>query len=211
MSKMNSKHMRENPLFMRNRYKGTGRWGIPLVRKQGLPEREFKWLACSNARKIETRNASSIGIHFFVDDYRFEGVYNHPEKTLDKYLQYGVLLTPDFSTYSEMQPWRQLESVAKNRWCGAYWQDNAKDSIVIPTVSWSTPINYEFCFEGVEEHSIVAISTIGCKHSPREFMHGYDAMIDRLSPELIICVGKPFAKMKGNIYIVDDELARKAR
>ena len=208
---MNSKNMRENPLFMRNAYAGGGRWSIPLIRRQSLPNHELLWLACSNARRNETRNASNIGVHFFVDDYRFEGIYNHPERTLEKYSQYAVLLSPDFSLYPEMQPWKQLENVAKNRWCGAYWQANISNSVVIPTISWSTPINYEFCFEGVEEHSTVAISTIGCKQSPRAFMHGYDAMLDRLSPEQIICVGKPFSNMRGNLYVIDDESARKAR
>lgn len=49
----------------------------------------------------------------FEDDYRFEDVYAHPMRTLDKYAQYSFLLTPDFSTYADMNLWRQLESVAK--------------------------------------------------------------------------------------------------
>lgn len=89
------------------------------------------------------------GVHFFVDDYRFKGIYNNPERTLKKYAQYKFLLTPDFSTYADMNLWRQLESVAKNRWIGAYWQ--SKGLTVIPTISWGLYQSYEFCFDGVEK------------------------------------------------------------
>ena len=65
------------------------------------------------------------------------------ERTFKKYAQYNFLLSPDFSTYTDMNLWRQLESVAKNRWVGAYWQDNGLT--VIPTISWSTPRSFDFC------------------------------------------------------------------
>ena len=48
-------------------------------------------------------------------------------------------------------------------WCGAYWQ--SKGLTVIPTISWSTPSSYDFCFDGVEENSIVAVGMIGCKQN----------------------------------------------
>jgi hypothetical protein len=62
---------------------------------------------------------------------------------------FAFLLTPDFSTYADMDLWRQLESVAKNRWVSAYWQSNGLT--VVPTISWSTPRSFEFCFDGVEQ------------------------------------------------------------
>ena len=144
---------------------------------------------------------------FFVDDYRFNWIYNNPEKSLAKYSQYAFLLTPDFSTYADMNLWRQMESVAKNRWCGAYWQ--SKGLTVIPTISWSTPSSYDFCFDGVEENSIVAIGMIGCKQNRLNFMRGYYAMLEKIHPETIICFGTPFPEMQGNIVTVDYRASRK--
>ena len=110
---MTSKAMRTNYLFMRNSFEGQGRWNIPFVRKQKICTSAISLIACSDTRRRDNDGNRKRGVHFFVDDYRFEDVYAHPTRTLDKYAQYSFLLTPDFSTYADMNLWRQLESVAK--------------------------------------------------------------------------------------------------
>lgn len=198
---MTGKTMRDNPLFMRNSFATTGKWGIPLVKKQELTTQNIMLVACSDTRANDNEVNKKKGVHFFVDDYRFSGIYDNPERTLERYSQYAFLLTPDFSTYSDMDLWRQLESVAKNRWVGAYWQ--SKGRIVITTVSWSTPRSFEFCFDGVEQHATVAVSTLGCKKAKIDFMRGYEVMLEKLRPEAIICFGDPFSEMQGNLLVVD--------
>ena len=204
---MTGKTMRDNPLFMRNSFARTGKWGIPLVKKQELTTENIMLVACSDTRANDNEANKKKGVHFFVDDYRFSGIYDNPERTLERYSQYAFLLTPDFSTYSDMDLWRQLESVAKNRWVGAYWQ--SKGRIVIPTVSWSTPRSFEFCFDGVEQHATVAVSTLGCKKAKIDFMRGYEVMLEKLQPETIICFGDPFSEMQGNLLVVDYRESRK--
>lgn len=204
---MTSKSMRENPLFMRNNFEKDGKWDIPLVKKQNLPLGNIELVACSDTRANDNEINKKKGVHFFVDDYRFLGIYDNPERTLNRYSQYKFLLTPDFSTYADMDLWRQLDSVAKNRWVGAYWQ--SKGLSVIPTVSWSDARSFEFCFDGIEQGSIVAVGMIGCKHSHLGFMRGYNAMLERLQPNKIIVFGAPFSEMKGNIISVDYQSSRK--
>lgn len=204
---MTSENMRNNPLFMRNAYEGSGKWGIPLVHKQEIDLSAMSLIACSDTRSKESDANRNCGVHFFVDDYRFEGIYTQPERTLKKYSQYAFLLTPDFSTYADMDLWRQMESVAKNRWVGAYWQ--SKGLTVVPTISWSTPRSYEFCFDGAEQYGVIAIGTVGCRKSKLEFMRGYDVMLGRLEPQTIICFGKAFPEMEGNIVEVDYRTSRK--
>ncbi len=204
---MTSYCMRNDTLFMRNTFSSTGKWGIPLVKKQNLPFPEIDLIACSDTRANDDEVNRKKGVHFFVDDYRFSGIYNHPERSLKKYSQYLFLLTPDFSTYADMDIWRQLESVAQNRWVGAFWQ--SRGLTVFPTVSWSTPSSYDFCFDGIEEGSTVAIGMIGCKRSRTAFMHGYNEMLERLHPENVIVFGNPFPEMKGNLIVVDYLTSRK--
>lgn len=204
---MTGKVMRENPLFMRSGFKTVGKWEIPLVKKQIISLDAPQLIACSDAKPNDSVANKAKGVHFFVDDYRFNGIYNRPERSLDKYAQYAFLLTPDFSTYADMDLWRQLESVVKNRWVGAYWQD--KGLIVIPTISWSTPSSFDFCFEGVEQKSIVAVSTLGCMRSKLMFMRGYESMLNKLNPEAIICFGNTLPEMQGNIIKVDYRASRK--
>ena len=204
---MTGKSMRDNPLFMRNSFASVGKWGISLVKKQELSADNITLAACSDTRANDNEENKKKGIHFFVDDYRFSGIYNNPDRSLERYSQYAFLLTPDFSTYADMDLWRQLESVAKNRWVGAYWQ--SKGRIVIPTVSWSDARSFEFCFDGVEQNSTVAVGVIGCKHSRIGFMRGYNEMLARLHPKKIIVFGTPFPEMEGNIITVDYMASRK--
>ena len=195
---MTSILFRSNPLFLRNGFECIGRWDIPLIKKQFIPKDNHIALSCSQIRNNEREDYKKCGVHFFVDDYRFYGVYNHPERSIEKLSQYAFLFTPDYSLYAEMPRWKQLENVAKNRWCGAYWQ--SWNRIVIPTVSWAGPTSYAFCFDGIELHGSVAVGMIGCKHSRLGFMRGYTEMLNRLEPERIYVIGKPFPEMEGNIF-----------
>ena len=79
---MTGKNMRDNPLFMRNSYEGQGRWNIPLVRKQEIDTSAISLIACSDTRSKDNDLNCANGVHFFVDDYRFEGTYTHAERTL---------------------------------------------------------------------------------------------------------------------------------
>lgn len=203
---MHTYEERNKSSFLRNDFPCVGKWNIPMVKSQELVD-NVKLIACSDTKSKDEVNRE-CGVHFFLDDYRFEHIYDYPQRTLNRYSQYKFLLTPDYSLYAEMPLWRQLENVAKNRWCGAYWQ--SKGIIVYPTISWGLAQTYEFCFDGVEQNSVVAIGTIGCRKNKAQFMHGYDAMLDRLNPSAIICFGKPFDEMRGNIIPVDYLESRKA-
>lgn len=207
MLRKTSKDMRANPLFMRNLYPVCGQWGIPLVKRQKIDLTDIHLISCADTRSNDNDVNKKCGVHFFVDDYRFEGIYRNPEKSLKKFSQYAFLLTPDFSTYADMAPWRQMESVAHSRWCGAFWQDNGLR--VIPTISWSTPNSYGYCFDGVEKNAIVAVGMVGCKRNKIGFLRGYHAMLERLEPESIICFGTPFSEMQGNIIPVNYRDSRK--
>ena len=204
---MTSIEMRDNPLFMRNSFATAGKWGIPLVRKQYIENPDIRLVACSDTRANDNEENKKAGVHFFVDDFRFSGIYDHPDKSVKKYSQYAFLLTPDFSLYADMPLWKQLESVAKNRWVGAYWQ--SKSLTVFPTIAWSTPRSYEFCFDGVEQNGTVAVGMVGCKRNKSGFMRGYNAMLEKLHPETIIVLGTLFTEMQGNIIAVDYRQSRK--
>ena len=153
--------MRESPLFMRNSLEVSGKYGIPMLHKEMVVEPNIQLVACSDTRAHDREENLHKGVHFFVDDYRFQGIYNNPKKSLNRYAQYDFLLSPDFSLYADMPLWKQIESVAKNRWVGAFWQSEGLK--VIPTISWSTARSFEFCFDGVEAGASVAVGMIGCK------------------------------------------------
>ena len=203
---MNSKDFRNSNLFLRNEFETDDVWGFPIIKRQLLDLNNIELIACSDTSKHDAINLHK-GVHFFVDDFRFKSIYDHPERSIEKYAKYRFLLTPDFSLYSEMNLWRQIESVGHSRWIGAYWQ--SKGLIVIPTVSWAQPSSFRFCFNAIEKKSIVALGMIGCKRSRVAFMKGYNAMLEAIDPSAIICFGSPFPEMSGNIIRVDYLSSRK--
>lgn len=204
---MKSSEMRNNALFTRNQFNPVGKWNIPLVKKQEIPSINPSLVSINDTRSNDNEVNKAKGVHFFVDDYRFDGIYRNPDRSLNKLSQYEFLLTPDFSLYADMPMWKQIESVGKNRWCGAYWQ--SKGCTVIPTVSWSNTPSYDFCFDGIEQNAPVAVGMIGCKNSKLSFLRGYNAMLEKLNPSAVLCLGKPFDEMDGNIISVDYLASRK--
>lgn len=192
---------RNDPLFLRNNFDAEGRWNFPIIKKQELQvDDTIELIAFSDTSKGDTKNLHK-GVHFFIDDPRFESIYNQPERSLEKLSRYRFLLTPDYSLFAEMPLWRQIESVGKSRWCGAYWQANGLT--VIPTASWGLYQTYDFCFDGIERGSIVAVGTIGCKHNKNRFMRGYNTMLEHINPRSIICLGTPFPEMGNNTTVVN--------
>lgn len=130
-------------------------------------------------------------------------MWNDPEPRLIKLNQYRGVLSPQFSVYYTMPTSLQIFNTFRSRWCGAYFQ--SKGIKVIPTVSWGLPQSYWYCFDGIEKGSIVAVSTIGVRKEKDFFMQGFNEMLKRIHPSTIICYGKTFDDMKGNIIEVSYE------
>ena len=196
--------------LVRNEFKGVGKYGMPLIKKQDIDLDKIELLAFTKTKHNDEENQSKT-IHFFTYDWNFESVYEKPEELLERLDQYYALLTPEFSTYKDMPLARQIDSVFKNRWCGAFWQKQGMK--VIPTVSWGSIPCLEFCFDGIEKGSVVAVSTYTREDNKGGFMLGYNKMLEIIEPSAIICYGTPFPEMKGKIKAIDpfnkEELIKK--
>lgn len=68
---------------------------------------------------------------------------------------------------------------------------------------WGEPNTFWFCFDGIPKGSIVAVSTIGVRKEKSLFMQGYEEMMRKIKPKVVICYGEPFEEMKGKIITVD--------
>jgi hypothetical protein len=127
--------------------------------------------------------------HFFLDDYRFERVWNTPAKYIDVLKKYHGCLTPDYSLYTDFPLAMQIWNTYRNRYLGRYCQELGIK--VIPTISWSTKESYDFCFCGVPTGSVVAISTIGVRVKDKElFFAGYQMMREILKPKQVLIYGR---------------------
>lgn len=136
-----------------------------------------------------------------MDDYKFEAIWNDPEPRVEKLKKYKAVLAPNYSIYTEMPLSLKVYNTFRSRWCGAYLQ--AKGIKVIPTVVWGEPNTFWFCFDGIAQGSVVAVSTLGVRKEKSLFMQGYNEMIRKVKPKAIICYGEPFEEMQGKIIPID--------
>ena len=200
---------RTSQALLRNQFPGKGKLKIPIIPKFEAKPGDFDDLLLIGFDKthLEDNNHLDRMVHFFLYDYRFERVWKNPDNDIEKLSRYRAVLSPDFSMYLEMAPVMQIYNVFRNRWCGAYWA--SKGIRVIPSVNWGDESTFDFCFQGIEKGSTVAVSTYMASESEHHkeqkewFMVGYNEMLRQIEPEQIICYNTPFPEMEGNIVYVD--------
>ena len=160
-------------------------WQMPLIKNDRfIPD---KLIGFNYAKSSKDKVG---GIHFFIDDYQFERVWNYPEKYVDVLSEYECILSPDFSLYMDMPMPMKIWNVYRSRQIGAYYQSCGIK--VIPTISWAEVETFKFAFKGIEKGSIVAISTIGVKedvNALKIWTEGIKAMMNEIQPSLILCYG----------------------
>ena len=131
-------------------------------------------------------------LHFYLDDYRFERVWRHPDKTFARVQWVGAALTPDFSIYEGTPLPVQMWQIYRQRWMGAFWQFNGIE--VIPAVRWAEPPTWDFVFEGLPEGGTYSIGELGPgSRRPQAManaMAGFKVFLDRVKPCRLAVYGK---------------------
>lgn len=177
-------------------FEGAGEYGIPVIEPEEYAQCEF--IPFNYAKSCKERTGK--GVHFFVDDYQFNRIWQTPDKYLNMLSEFECIMSPDFSTYTDFPKALQIYNHFRKHWIGAYLQLHGIR--VIPTISWSDEKSFEWCFDGEPVGSTVTVSSVGCMNSKRKeaaFLKGYDEMIRRLSPQTIIFYGKVPEGCQGNI------------
>lgn len=151
----------------------------------------------------KTSKNKDAGIHFYIDNYQFERIWNEPHEYVDLLSEYSCVLTPDFSLYTEMPIAMMIWNTYRSRLIGQLMQTN--DIRVIPTVSWCQKETFEFCFDGLPRRSTLSVSTIGVKRQDENFKlwkDGMDEMIKRLEPKRLLVYGGEVEYDYGNIEVI---------
>lgn len=130
-------------------------------------------------------------IHFFLYDYRFKGLWSNLEKRTYEMCDYRLLLTPDYSLAVDVPDFCNKTHLFQTRFVGAYWQQCGYD--VLPTASWGNVDSFKYCFEGLPEHSKLAVSGIGHQKSRAHTILWQEALRElerQKSPTQIIVYGE---------------------
>ena len=177
-------------------FNGVGEYQVPEIQPTSFDECEF--VGFNYAKTTKCKN--DTGLHFFLDDYQFERLWNNPDKYLQLLSQFKYVMTPDFSMYNDFPKALQIYNHFRKHWLGAYWQLFGIN--VIPTISWSDEKSFEWCFDGEPTNSVVAVSSVGTQNSKKSkeaFLNGYNEMMERLSPTQVIFYGDVPKECSGNI------------
>ncbi|WP_302452250.1 DUF4417 domain-containing protein [Victivallis vadensis] len=176
-------------------FRCAGFYQMPTLEPEThVPERLIDFNAAKSSKEHHA------GVHFFIDDYRFECIWSRPHEYVDRLCFFDCAFTPDFSLYLDMPMAMKVWNVYRSRLIGQIMQDAGIR--VIPTVSWAEPETYRFCFDGLPEGGNVAVSTVGVmrdKAAQRIFRDGMAAMIEKVKPALILMYGKPMPEACGDV------------
>ena len=149
---------------------------------------------------LSEKNPENKAVHFFLNDYQFERVWNNPNQYLDKLSKFAAVATPDFSPYGDMPFCLQLYNHYRKHWVGAWMQEHG--ITVIPTIRASTdPRSSKFYLDGEPHGGAVLISSMWTRTDEEKeiFVNEYNTMYDTLNPTHVFLYGKQIEGIQGDI------------
>lgn len=164
-----------------------------------IPSRIITWVEAKSIYKKRIKKDPSFKddsfVCFYIDDYKFDGtragIWAQPHRSLEILSHFKGIVTPDFSEYQDFPYPIKLYNTYRMRVFGYWCGHNGLE--VINNVRWGTEESFEYCFDGIEKDSIVAIGTVG--GSPRRLLDrprfecGLSELITHLEPKTILTYG----------------------
>lgn len=196
----NYRNRRNYENLERQIFDGVGEYGIPQIEPVTY-EGGCDWIGFNYAKTC--KEPEKKGVHFFLDDYQFNRLWTDVDRYIPMLQKFRYVMSPDFSTYTDFPKAIQIYNHYRKHWVGAYLQEAGIQ--VIPTISWSTPDSFEWCFDGEPQGGVVAVSSLGVMNSKEKkelFLIGYKEMVRRICPDTIIFYGYVPDECKGNIVRV---------
>lgn len=196
----NYRNRRNYENLERQIFDGVGKYGIPQIEPVTY-EKGCEWIGFNYAKTC--KETEKKGVHFFIDDYQFNRLWTDVDRYIPMLQKFRYVMSPDFSTYTDFPKAIQIYNHYRKHWVGAYLQEAGIQ--VIPTISWSTPDSFEWCFDGEPQGGVVAVSSLGVMNSKEKkelFLIGYKEMVRRICPDTIIFYGYVPDECMGNIVRV---------
>ena len=179
-------------------FEGNGKYDIPQIQPvYELPDGIEEWIGFNYV--LSDQHPENKAVHFFIDDYQFERVWNRPDQYIEKLSRYKCVLSPDFSPYGDMPLATQIYNHYRKHWIAQYWQEHG--ITVIPTIRASSdPRSLEFFLEGEPAGGVVCISGMWNAENDKSIEEVvnqfWDRMVSELHPALILVYGKSTEDMK---------------
>ena len=184
-------------------FAGVGKYDIPQLAP--IYENEIgeitEWIGFNYV--LSDKAPEGKAVHFFIDDYQFQRLWNNPEKYMEKLKRYECVLTPDFSPYADMPLATQIFNHYRKHWVGALMQEYGVK--VVPTIRASRDErSFDFYLDGEPKGGVVCISSMWTadEEARAYFLREYETMRKTLKPEKIYVYGNEVEGLKGNIEYI---------
>lgn len=142
-----------------------GQWEFPpILGTDDIPESLMGFNYCLS----DKGNGFNNTIHFYLDDYQFERLWNQPDKYIPILARYRSCLTPDFSLFRDTPLAIQIYSVFKSRLLGYLMEQQGIK--VIPTLQWADYKSHEWVFDGLPQHKVYSVSTVGVERDKPAYL-----------------------------------------
>jgi hypothetical protein len=173
-------------------YPSENKYGYPPIRKDFINVVDilpYDRINTKNPKQADFINT----IHFFLNDYKFECLWNNPKQYISLLSKYNGILMPDFSNYSDYPVSLNIFQMFRRFWLTRFFQENGIS--VIPVVRINDINDPEPDLQPIQKGSIIALSSVRML-SPKqaeakvEFIQEVKIIIDYIQPEKIIWYGK---------------------
>lgn len=197
--KVKTQELKENILNLAYaQFPGVGAYDTPRIEPVYSMPAVSEWIGFNYV--LSDKKPEGKGVHFFVDDYQFERVWNNPDAYIDKLRQYACVMAPDFSPYGDMPLATQIFNHYRKHWVAAYWQANG--ITVIPTIRCSTDErSLDWYLDGEPEGGVVAYSSMWVREDRKEVYEcaekEFQSMVEKLRPNKVLVYGSIFPFMDG--------------
>lgn len=166
--------------------RADNKYGFPILHgyKGSIPDEIIGF------NEAKTAMNKSVGVHFFIDDYQFERVWNDPDKYEELLGDFDCIFTPDFSLYTDMPLAMKIWNVYRSRMIGQIYEDLGLS--VVPTLSWAGEDTFDFVFDGLPKESMYAVSTVGVMRNEETkalWVAGMNRAIEELNPRVVLLYG----------------------
>lgn len=147
-------------------------------------------------------------VHFYIDDQKFDGkessIWTFPEAAVNILRHFSGIIAPDFSTYLDFpDPLKRWNLYRMNSF--GYWYGSLGHQVYC-NARWGAKDTWEYCFDGIESNSAIAIGTVasGLKQLINRslFEDGLFELVRQKNPSTILVYGS-------SKYDCFDELKKK--
>ena len=190
---MKEKTKKKHNLYIIDLINTTYKMGEKELLHVASPENvEIDFLALYS-RKNEYSKTKKTCVCFYEDDWKFDNkngfwdaIYHKDKKTLRKLKErltnVDILIAPDYSVFNEFSDSFNVVNIQRSR-IVLLWLVEECNKIVIPNITFTDEKSLKYFYNGLEDCSVVAISTKGTLKNneiKKLFKQAIDILVNKL-------------------------------